>query len=179
MARSSKISEGMIEQICKYVKLRLKWKEIAENVGLHPATLRNWIDAGKKAKSGIKRQLVDAIAQAESEYTADLSQVISNAALFGSRTVTEEEIRLPDGTTRTKTTTKWLPPSAAEARKELALMHPDRWAETKHIKYEWKESLENIGLDPKKIEDGFFKEIENREDDTGEVVIPLIEEKTV
>jgi hypothetical protein len=156
----------------------MKNKEIAEILDLDPSTIQKWISAGKKAKSGLKRQLVDAIEKAKSEFTADLTQIVVNAAFLGSETVTEKEMILPDGTTRREIITKRTPPNAAEARRILALMHPDRWAETKYVKYEWKESLENIGLDPKKIEDGFFKEIENREGD-GEVVVPLIENKTV
>ena len=177
--RTPILDEVLIERICKYVKLRMKIKEIAEILGIHRTTLQKWLAAGKKAKSGIKRQLVDAIEQAKSEVTAELSQIVFNAAFLGSETVTEEEVRLPDGTTRTKTTTKRTPPNAAEARRILALEHPDRWAETKHVKYEWKESIENIGLDPKKVEEGFFKDLEARQESEDEVVIPLIEGKTV
>ena len=178
--RKSKLTEGVIEQICQYVKLRMKVKEIAEILGIYPGTLRDWIREGEKAKSGIKRQLVDAIEKAKSELTADLTQIVVNAAFLGSETVTEKAVILPDGTTRREITTKRAPPNAAEARRILALMHPDRWAETKHIKYEWKESLENIGLDPQRIEEGFFRDLENREDTNGNpVVVPLIKKKTV
>jgi hypothetical protein len=47
------------------------------------------------------------------------------------------------------------------------------------VKYEWKESIENIGLDPKKVEEGFFRDLEARQESEDEVVIPLIEGKTV
>ena len=178
MARKTKLTETVIEQICGYVKLRMKTTEIGEILGIHPGTIQQWVRDGKKAKSGIKRELVDAMARADSESTADLTQIVMDTALFGSETVTEEVLRLPDGTTRTKTITKRMPSNAAEARRILALKHPDRWAETKHIKYEWKESIENIGLDPKKVEEMFFKRLAE-DGESGELVIPLIEEKTV
>ena len=178
--RKSTLNENIIEQICKYIKLRMKVIEIAKILGIHRTTLLKWIADGEKAKSGIKRQLVDAIEKAKSELTADLTQIVVNAAFLGSETVTEKAVILPDGTTRREITTKHSPPNAAEARRILALMHPDRWAETKHIKYEWKESLESIGLDPKRIEEGFFRDLENREDTNGNpVVVPLIKKKTV
>ena len=177
--RKSTLNEKTIDRICQYVKLRMKMKEIAEILGIDNSTLQKWLTAGKEAKSGIKRQLVDAIGKAKSELTAELTQIVVSAAFHGSETVTEEEVRLPDGTTRTKTTTKRTPPNATEARRILALMHPDRWAETKHVKYEWKESIENIGLDPKKVEEGFFKDLQALQESGDEVVIPLIEGKTV
>ena len=177
--RTSKLTEGVIEQICKYVKLRMKIKEIAEILGVHRTTLQKWIADGEKAKSGLKRQLVDAIANTKAELTADLSQLVFSAAFYGSETVTAREVMAPDGSVVTLKTTKKDPPNAAEARRILALMHPDRWAETQHIKYEWKESIENIGLDPKKVEDGFFKDLQALQESGDEVVIPRIEGKTV
>lgn len=153
--------------------------EIADKLGLSPETIRQWIRAGEKAKTGIKRQLVDAIAEAKSELTAELSQIVFNAAFLGSTTVTEREVMAPDGRIVTLKTTKREPPNAAEARRILALEHPDRWAETKHIKYEWQESIKNIGLDPKKIEEAFFKSLEEKKSDDDEVIIPFIKNKTV
>ena len=178
--RKSKLDEDIIKVICQYVKRRMKPKEIADKLGINPETIRLWTRDGEKAKSGLKRQLVDAINQAKAELTADLSRLVFDAVFHGSQTVTEREVLAPDGSVVTLRTTKKDPPNATEARRILALMHPDRWAETKHIKYEWKESLESIGLDPQRIEEGFFRDLENREDTNGNpVVVPLIKKKTV
>ena len=149
-------------------------------IGVVPDTLHKWIREGKKAKSGIKRTLVDAIAKAESELTAELSAVVFNSAFLGSETVTVKEIKLPDGEVRKETTIKRTPPNAAEARRILALMHPDRWAEVKHIKYEWKAPIKEIGLDPIKMEEMFFKHLEKVQREGGESpIIPELPGRTV
>lgn len=179
MARQTKLTDGLIDQICRYIKLRMKRKEIAEILGLHPDTIQRWVRDGEKAKSGLKRKLVDAMSQAQSESTAELSEIVFNAALIGSETVTEKVVRLPDGSTRSETITKRTPPSASEARRILALEHPDRWAEVKHIQYEWKDSLTGIGLDPEKVTELFFKRLAQQEGTSEKVEIPLIPEHTV
>lgn len=178
--RKSKLEDDVIAQICKYVKLRMKMKEIAEIIDVVPQTIYKWIREGREAKSGKKRELVDAIEKAKSELTADLSQIVFNAAFVGSETVTVKEVKLPDGEIRKETTIKRMPPDAAEARRILALMHPDRWAEVKHIKYEWKESVEKLGLDPKKIEEMFFKHLEESQEKGSESpIIPELPGRTV
>ena len=186
LAREAGPKESQIKQICKYLKLRMKWKEIAELLGIDVSTLRNWrrrgeeIQAKQRRKSGLYLDLVEAIAKAEAELVADLSAVVFNSAFLGSETVTVKEIKLPDGEVRKETTIKRTPPNAAEARRILALMHPDRWAEVKHIKYEWKAPIKEIGLDPIKMEEMFFKHLEKVQREGGESpIIPELPGRTV
>lgn len=172
MPRETKLSEGMIEQICKYVKLRMKMKEIAEILGLHPGTIQSWIRNGKTAKSGMKKQLVQEIEKAKSELMSELSEIVFNAAFIGSETITEKEITLPDGTTRKEITTKQSPPSASYAMKVLALMDPARWGQVQQIKIDWQTPVRELGLDASQIEQAFFRYLENNQDDNSGIVIP-------
>ena len=156
------LTHELIDKICELIKLRLKWKEIAHAIGVTPRTLELWRRDGGHAKSGLKYKLVRSIEKAQAALTHDLSKVVIDETLNGSQTVTTKLRKDNAGNIiGTETTIKKTFSNAQLALKILAQMHPDRWAETKDIKYEWKESIENIGLDPKKIEEGFFKEIEN------------------
>ena len=178
--RKTELTYKKVKQICQFVRLRLKMVEIADFIGVDPSTLHRWIREGEKAEDGIHRKLVDGIKKAKAEIVSELSDVVFNAALLGSETVTEKVVKLPDGKTRTEKITKRTPPNAAEARRILALMQPDRWAEVKQIKYEWKESVAEIGLDPQKIEELFFKRLEESQQDGSEVpVIPELPDRTV
>ena len=159
------LTDEIINKICALVELRLKWKEIAHAIGVTPRTLQLWRREGGRAKSGIKHKLVRSIEKAQADLTHDLSKVVIDEALNGNQTITTKLRKDNAGNIiGTDTTIKKTFSNPKLALKILALMHPDRWAETKHIKYEWKESLANMGLDPKKIEDGFFKELEENAD---------------
>lgn len=178
--RKTKLTRKIVDQICRFVRLRLKMVEIAEILAVDRSTLYNWIQEGEKAEKGVHRELVDGIAKAKAKVVSELSDIVFNAALVGSETVTEKEVKLPGGKTRTEKITKRTPPDAAEARRILALMQPDRWAEVKHIKYEWKESVAEIGLDPQKIEELFFKRLQESQQDGSEPpVIPELPDRTV
>ena len=186
LAREAGPKESQIKQICKYLKLRMKWKEIAELLGIDVSTLRNWrrrgeeIQAKQRRKSGLYLDLVEAIAKAEAELVADLSAVVFNSAFLGSETVTVKEIKLPDGEVRKETTIKQTPPNAAEARRILALMRPDQWADVKYIKYEWRASIETAGLNAAKIEEMFFIFLESQKREGSEsVMIPKLPGRTV
>lgn len=179
MPRETKLTQGMIDQICKYVKLRMKMKEIAEILGLHPGTIQSWIRNGKKAKSGMKKQLVTAVEQAKSELMSELSEIVFNAAFIGSETITEKEITLPDGSTRRETTTKQSPPSASYAMKVLALMDPARWGQVQQIKIDWQTPVRELGLDASQIEQAFFRYLENNPDERGTIVIPELPDRQV
>ena len=168
-----KLTDELIDQICERVKLRLKWKEIAHAIGVSPRTLQLWRRDGERAKSGIKLKLVRSIQQAQASLTLDLSNVVIDEVLNGSKTITTKLRKDNAGNIiGTETTIKQTFSDPKLALKVLALMHPDRWAPTKYIKYEWRETIEGIGLDPKKLEDGFFKDLEKKQNNTGEVVIP-------
>lgn len=186
MARAAGPTERQIEQICEYLKRRMKWKDIADLLNIGVSTLRHWrargeeIRAKQRRKSGLYLELVEAIAKAEAELVADLSAVVFNSAFLGSETVTVKEIKLPDGETRRETTIKRTPPNAAEARKILALMRPEQWAEVKYIKYEWKAPIKELGLDPIKMEEMFFKHLEKVQREGGESpIIPELPGRTV
>ena len=178
--RETKLTHKMVGQICRFVRLRLKIVEIAAILHVDPSTIHRWIREGENAKKGVRRKLVDGIASAKAEVFSELSDIVFNAALVGSETETEKVIKYPNGETRTETTTKRTPPDAAEARRILALMQPERWAEVKHIRYEWRESVEGLGLDPKKIEEMLFKHLQKSQEEGSESPpIPELPGRTV
>lgn len=178
--RKSTLTNKIVDQICRLVRLRLKVVEIAAIVHVDTSTIHRWIREGENAKTGVHRKLVDGIAKAKAEVVSELSNIVFNVALIGSETETEKVIEYPNGETRTEITTKRTPPDAAEARRILALMQPERWADVKHIRYEWRESVEGIGLDPKKIEEMFFKHLkESQRKESESPVIPELPGRTV
>ena len=175
-----KLDERVIESICQCLKLRMKWYQIAAHIGVNPGTLREWIASGKKAKSGIKRNLVLAIEQTKSELYEDYSIVIRNAILFGSETTTVKERTNPEGKMYRETITKQTGPDAGLALKVLALMQPERWAPVQHIKVDWRESIADLNIDPQHIEEAFLKLLEmNKDTLQGNIPIPEIPGKTV
>ena len=56
MAPRSKISKKICKRIIEGRSAGLTKERCADLVGIHPNTLRNWLDKGEKAKSGIARQ---------------------------------------------------------------------------------------------------------------------------
>ena len=174
-----KLDASVIARVCQCLKLRMKWNQIAAKLGVHPATLRNWIVAGEKAKSGIKRELVLAIEQTKSELYEDYSEVVRNAILFGSEETIIKTRDLPDGKSYREEVTKRTGPNAGLAMKVLALMQPEQWAPVQHIKVDWREPVKDLGLDPLQIEQAFFKYLENNQDKLGNIPIPMIPEKTL
>ena len=178
--RESKLNDGVIERIAEYIRLHMKMKDIAEILGLNPDTIRRWIRAGEKAKTGIKRRLVDAIASARAEAKSELTQIVFNAALIGAEEVTEKEVTLPDGTTRRERITKHIPPNPAYALKVLARKYPEEWADIQHIRVDWRESILGIGLNPEHLEKDFFRQLEDSEQNgTAKPVIPMIPDKVI
>lgn len=174
-----KLDASVIARVCQCLKLRMKWNQIAAKLGVHPATLRNWIVAGEKAKSGIKRELFLAIEQAKSELYEDYSDVVRDAILHGSETTTVKIRTDAEGNRYTEEVTKRTGPNAGLAMKVLALMQPEQWAPVQHIKVDWREPVKDLGLDPLQIEQAFFKYLENNQDKLGNIPIPMIPEKTL
>ena len=168
-----KLDDGVIEIICQCLKLRMKWNQIAAHIGVHPGTLRGWIAAGEKAKSGIKRELVLAIERTKSELYSDYSGVVRNAILFGSETTTLKVRTDAEGNVYREEVTKHTGPNAGLAMKVLALMQPDIWAPVQRIQVDWREPIKELGLDPDSIEKAFFKRLETHQAASGDGSIPI------
>ena len=152
-------------------------KEIGDILGIHPDTIQRWLRDGKKAKSGIKRQLFEAVETAKAELISELSEVVFDAAFIGGEIVTEKEIRLPDGTSRVEVTRKRTPPSASYALKVLAIMDPGRWGQVQQIKVDWRMPIRELGLDVMQVEQAFFSHLNKNQEEVGNVTIPLSEHK--
>ena len=173
MPTQTKLTQEMINIICQKVKLRMKQKQIALLVGIDPVTLSRWIGNGKKAQSGLQKQLVDRMAEAEAELYESLVEVVEDRALHGSTTVTERVICLADGTETTQTTTKIEGADAAYALKLLALMDPSRWQTTQQIKIDWQKPVEELGLNVPQVQQAFFLYLESHQEKIGTGAIPI------
>ena len=169
-----KLTEDVIDIICDKLKLRLKWKEIAAILGVEPATIRNWIRDGKKAKSGIKRQLYDAIEETKADLIAEYSKIVRNHLLHGTKTTTTKTVIDKDGNTRTEIIEKETPPDADFALKVLAIIDPAHWSQVQNIKIDWQKPLQDAGVDPKQMEQAFFAWMELKKDELPTNFIPEV-----
>lgn len=65
--RTTYLTPELILEICKLVKMRLNWKQIANVLNINVSTLRSWRCKGKNDKSGIHYELVQEINKAKME----------------------------------------------------------------------------------------------------------------
>ena len=190
MARKTKLTEEVINIICQKLKLRVKWKDIAALIGVDPTTIRNWILRGEAIQNGEKRktqknalylELVERIEQAKAELYERCTEGLFSALFDGTTERTEKVITADDGTVTKTVTEKTIPPSVTDRLKVLALIDPGQWQPQQHIKIDYRQPIEALGLNPIDVQQAFFSFLALNKDKigTGEIVIPEVPGQTV
>lgn len=176
--RKTKLTDEVIEKICEYIKLRMKIKDIGKILDIHPDSIQRWVREGEHAKSGKKRELVDAIAKAKAELQADLSEQLIRTAFEGSTKIVTKDTLMPDGSIVPLKTITEIPPSAKVVMDLLALIAPAEWQKSQHIRIDHRKPLEDLGFDAEKVESAFLAYLEAHQSEIGTAQIVEIPEKT-
>ena len=74
-----------IEEIAKLVEGGLTWTDAGVIAGIHPETFHKLILNGKKAKSGLRRKLVQALTMADEKCTQENLRIVMQAARKGKK----------------------------------------------------------------------------------------------
>ena len=95
MARTTSLNKTSINQICKCLKLRMRWKEIAAGLGVEPRTIREWLKRGKtdqqayeKGKRSVFHKLYEAVEETKANLIEEYAGVVRNALTQGTTTKT-------------------------------------------------------------------------------------------
>ena len=79
----TKLTEDLIVKITVYLTKGATRAEAAQVCGMHPSTLYKYVAQGRKAKSGLKAQLAEAVDKADGLVQIKLSSLIYRAAQRG------------------------------------------------------------------------------------------------
>ena len=149
--KKTRLTQSIIDEIVRLLKLRMPWKRIADAIGVAESTLHGWRSTGAKAESGIHYELVIAIEETRAGLIEGYAAVVRNEALNGKVTVTTREFTRADGSVAEDTITKTEPPNAALAHKILQQEDPANWADIKHIEIDWRKQVSEQGQDPDEL----------------------------
>ena len=172
--RKTKLTEEIIEKICERVKLCMSWTKIAGDIGVDPSTIRKWMIEGRKAKSGIKKQLVDSVVKVESELELLSAQNVHNEllrSLTGS-TTTQTEIRkdAKGNILEIKEIIKEVPPDYNFALKILERISPE-WKLKHHIQVDYRKTIREQGVDPDQLDQLFFQYLDDNKESLGNIQV--------
>ena len=130
MAGKTSLTETYINRIADLVKMRIPWKYIAQTIGVHVDTLRNWRDAAAAPDAdGLFLKLGRAIEEAEAEAYQALADVVTAAATEGQATLTETTTKHPDGSVTEVKQIKMVPPNATLAKTLMDTLNGETHAE--------------------------------------------------
>lgn len=131
MARPTKLTPEVIERICNGIRHGLTYQDAARHAGIGKSTFYRWKAKAENAKSGLFRELREAIKKANVEAEGHLLGIIQKTAK-GGLTVTEtvEEYEVKDGEKtiiKGKTTRKTTLPTWTAAAWILERRFPDKY----------------------------------------------------
>lgn len=116
--RPTKLTQDIINEIERYRRVPLTWKDIAHAIDVSPRTLRNWRKAAKTAETGLKKELRLAIARPEAGLIAGAAATMNQAATAPERMTKRTEKRTFDADgklVKTEETTVYSGPSETAA----------------------------------------------------------------
>ena len=67
MARRPKLTPELIDTICSYVRVGMKYKDAARAAGIGESTFYNWRVKGEHAKSGVYKEFVESLSEANAQ----------------------------------------------------------------------------------------------------------------
>ena len=182
--RKTKLTRKLIKPICECVKQRMSQKQIADFLGIDPKTFRNWRERGNREESGVYRELVNAIDQAEAEIYSDFVEVLREGILGGG-TQTIRKVILENGVpVKTEITEKTLLPNPKLALEVLARMHPEIWGryETLRLEGDLRVEVEQMGLQYEEVMAAVMQILESfmsgEPVDGGTLVLPSVPESS-
>ena len=149
--KKTRLTRSLIDEIVSLRKLRMDWGWIAKSIGVSSRTLERWRKKGKESKSGIHRELVDALDEADAETIKVYASVVSNEASKGKTTKIKRTVEVRDGKTFIEEE-RIEPPNSALALKILERADPANWAEIKRLEIDWRKEVRDKGVDPEEIE---------------------------
>ena len=186
MARPTSLTKPSIDHICKGLKLRMKWKEIAAGIGVEAGTIRKWLTRGKtdskdyeKGNRSVYHKLYEAVEQTKANLIEEYAAVVRKALTVGTTTKTTKTRIDKDGNVFTEIIEKEIPPNAEFALKVLAIIDPAHWQAVQHIKVDWQKPLIEAGVDPRTAEQAFIQYLEENADKLDDIEIPLIPNRDV
>jgi len=80
MGRPTKLTPEVQDAIVKLIRLGVPLDAAAAHAGIHPATFHAWRAKGRKAKSGLYHEFLDATKNAEGVGEASLALIVRQAA---------------------------------------------------------------------------------------------------
>jgi len=83
MARKTKLSPEIQEQICKHISIGVPFKYAALACGISERTLYNWLERGEKEKKGKYFQFLQAVKEAEARSIVRDIAILEKAAQEG------------------------------------------------------------------------------------------------
>jgi len=83
MARKTKLSPEIQEQICKHISIGVPFKYAALACGISERTLYNWLERGEKEKRGKYFQFLQAVKEAEARSIVRDIAILEKAAQEG------------------------------------------------------------------------------------------------
>ena len=159
LGRKTRLSTKVIEEVAELVRKRSKVQTICDIIGISYGTFNKWRKRGRQETEGIYHELVKAIDQAESDLFEELSQVVFNAALTGSKEYRKitKTIQDPKGQVRTEETETHIE-TAANANLALKLLerkYPNKWGAVQRISVNWQDMATSQGVDPEQLQSEF------------------------
>ena len=159
MARKTRLSSKIIEEVSELVRKRAKIQTICDVIGVSYRTFYRWRKQGEEDTEGLYYELVKSMQQAETDLYEDLSHVVFNAALVGgkeyrkvTKTVQDAKGKVREEITETDIETA---PDANLALKLLERKYPNKWGPVQRLSINWQSLAITKGVDPEQLQAEF------------------------